>query len=265
MSMRTDITKRKELEAQILQASKMAALGEMAAGVAHEINNPLAILTMTLEQMNVATNAANTQSPDLKKFISRMQKTSERIDGIVKGLKTFARDGADQPKTIANIHQLIEETLLLCKEKFSTHGVKLTVEKDDIPNDLCLPCNSIQITQVLINLLNNAFDAIQGFEEKWIRLCLEVDTENLNIIVTDCGHGIPKEIINKIMEPFFTTKKLGCGTGLGLSISRGIVAAHQGHFFANENCKNTQFILRLPLRIVDVTAEVTVESQTRTG
>jgi signal transduction histidine kinase len=106
--------------------------------------------------------------------------------------------------------------------------------------------NSIQISQVILNLLNNAFDAIQDATDKWIKIQTYIEHGQVQIRVTDCGHGISNEVAKKIMQPFFTTKPIGKGTGLGLSISKGIVEAHQGKLTIDTESKNTCFVITLP-------------------
>ncbi len=106
-----------------------------------------------------------------------------------------------------------------------------------------------QISQVLLNLLNNSFDAIEERAEKWIRVRFEINSNKkiLIIKVTDSGDGIPNEIVHKMMNPFFTTKDIGKGTGLGLSISKGIIEEHGGHLIYNAQSKNTEFVVELPI------------------
>lgn len=104
-----------------------------------------------------------------------------------------------------------------------------------------------QLSQVILNLISNAVDAIMHQPEKWVELKITLQNEMIIFSVTDSGNGIPKEVAEKIMQPFFTTKEIGKGTGLGLSISKGIVEDHQGKFYYDENCKNTRFCVEIPI------------------
>jgi C4-dicarboxylate-specific signal transduction histidine kinase len=108
-------------------------------------------------------------------------------------------------------------------------------------------CRPTQLSQVLLNLLSNAFDAVSALSEKWVRLTVTQEEQKLIIKVIDSGNGIPSDIAEKIMQPFFTTKVIGKGTGLGLSISRGIIESHEGALFYDPSEKNTTFVIELPI------------------
>jgi signal transduction histidine kinase len=111
---------------------------------------------------------------------------------------------------------------------------------------ITLQCRAVEVSQVLVNLLNNAYDAIEGFSQKWIEIKVEESNESVILKVIDCGSGVNPEISDKILKPFFTTKAAGKGTGLGLSISQRIVEAHRGQFTIDTNAKNTTFVVELP-------------------
>jgi C4-dicarboxylate-specific signal transduction histidine kinase len=170
--------------------------------------------------------------------------TIERISKIVKGLRNFSRDGSKDPLTSILVSKIIEETINLCQEKMKSHGVALKVS--EIPIEAEILCRPIEISQVLLNLLNNAHDSVQELAEKWIRIEFEQNEKELCLTVTDSGPRIPADIQKKIFQPFFTTKEIGKGTGLGLSISTGIAFAHGGLLEYDDSCTNAKFILRLP-------------------
>ena len=245
-----DITEQKELEAQLdserlrsVNQEKMASLGEMAGGVAHEINNPLAIIDGVARNLEVLIRRG---SPDVEKvnaMCERLRKTVKRIAKIVSSLRAFSRDASADPFEPAAVKEIVEETLDFCRERFKHHEVELRIG-EIFP--ATIECRQIEISQVLINLLNNAFDAIAELPEKWVEVGVEDSGEYVEIHVTDSGSGLPEEIAEKIMQPFFTTKDLGKGTGLGLSISRGIVEHHNGVLRVDTSHKNTRFVLSLP-------------------
>lgn len=245
-----DLTSQKQAEkliensrAQMMLSSKLSALGEMAGGVAHEINTPLAIIQMRAGQL---LECMSEDIYDKKMFTDALlaiDKTVKRIAKIVQGLKTFARDGKNDPFEKTSINQVIEETFSLCREKFYHHGVQLFFEPTV---DLTINCRTCEISQVLLNLLNNAFDAIEKLDDRWVRVEVIEEADHVAISIIDSGEGIPVDIQEKIMNPFFTTKDVGKGTGLGLSISRGIIEAHNGSIHIDNNCENTKFCLRLP-------------------
>ncbi|MEK6627111.1 MAG: ATP-binding protein [Bdellovibrionota bacterium] len=236
----------KEQTALLVNTSKMSALGEMAGGVAHEINTPLAIIGMRVEQMEECVNDGDFDAIDFVEAISVIKSTVTRIAAIVGGLRFFAREGKLAETQTISISKLTEETISFCSERFSNHGVQLDIVKNEIYATTQIECRTVEMSQVLLNLLNNAFDAVEGLKEKWIRLEFSESGQFVDISVTDSGHGIPKDIQEKIMQPFFTTKEIGKGTGLGLSISNGIIMSHQGKIYIDNNCPNTKFTVVIP-------------------
>lgn len=239
-----DITKRKESESQLMHSAKLATLGEMSASIAHEIKNPLAVIhgkvSSLLRKKDAVTGIVTTKESDLE----LIKTTADRINKIIKGLKAFSRSGEGDPYEVANFHDLLEDARNLVDEKFKSAGVEFRVVSGD---PIYFECRFVQVSQVVINLLNNAFDAIQEKEDKWIEL--KVGTFNdkfFEVTVTDCGPGIPEDVVKRLMNPFFTTKGRGKGTGLGLSISKKIIESHHGEFFLDRSSPNTKFVIRLP-------------------
>lgn len=237
-----DVTDERANQMALVQASKMASLGEMASGIAHEINNPLSIIIAKIAQIRKKRGADHVLQEDLDKIES----TTLRISKIVHGLLTFSRDSKEQNLELIRLSKLIETSLDLVRERLKTKNIEIRIT-NDLPSDLEVSCRSVQLSQVLINLINNSADAIDSLPTKWIELKFSQIHERLRIEVIDSGAGIPLEIYEKIMQPFFTTKPLGKGTGLGLSISRGIVESHNGTFEIDINHPNTCFVIHLPL------------------
>lgn len=170
--------------------------------------------------------------------------TVQRISGIINGLRTFSRDGNGDQMALVPVKQIVESTLTLCREKLK--HAEILIQVDPLDDDLKARCRPVQISQVLLNLVGNACDAILALDEKWIRISAERRSDDVVISVTDSGPGIPTEVRAKLFQPFFTTKEIGKGTGLGLSISRGIVDGHRGTLMVDERCGNTRFLLQLP-------------------
>lgn len=240
-----DITARKAAEESLVFSSKMASLGEMAGGVAHEINNPLAIL---FGKIHSITNSLQNFEANKKKVFDDIEKlkiTTERIANIVKGLRVFSRSADRDPFDHTDIYKVVFDTAALCFEKFKNAGVDINFKNVQRQK---IFCQETQISQVLLNLLNNSFDAIKDLKEKWIKIETCVMQDTLQIYVTDSGNGISHEVSKRIMEPFFTTKEPGQGTGLGLSISKGIIDSHEGKIYYDQNSKNTRFVIELPLK-----------------
>jgi len=236
-----------ELDIQKIKAaetSKMAALGEMAAGIAHEINGPLTIIRGRAQQLLRAVNEDRMDQESFHKLLSVIELTTLRIAKIVSGLKTFSRNAEKDPFVPTSVQSLIDHTMIFCIEKFETNSVSLAYAKN---MDCEVNIREAQISQVLLNLINNAFDAVEKLKDPWVQVDVQIHDEKwVDILVIDSGPGISDELVEKIMKPFFTTKEVGKGTGLGLSISKEIIEEHGGQLILDRSSLNTKFIVRLP-------------------
>jgi signal transduction histidine kinase len=233
-----------ESQAQKVASSKMYTLGEMAAGIAHELNNPLAVI-----QGLAWVTITNLQNSDFKiskieESMGKIIKMTERSGKIIKGLRAFARDAAQDPMDKIEIGQVVEDTLELCKSRINHRGIEIYWQPEKKYYSLG---RAVQISQVLLNLLNNAADAIESSEAPWIKISIIQNDNKWIVSVSDSGSGIPEDIVKKMMTPFFTTKPSGKGTGLGLSISSSILRGHQGDFWYEKNSPNTCFSFSLPI------------------
>jgi PAS domain S-box-containing protein len=247
-----DITARKELEAQleasrmqVISSARLSALGMMAGGVAHEINNPLGIIHAYASNLLEMARDGEISLPVLESTSASIKETAERIGSIVKSLRHIAREGDGDPILPASLRDLIERVLELSRERFRMHSVQLNCSPID--PQLQVPCREVQIAQVVMNLLQNAFDAVVDSPgEKWVAVDVSAPDGSVVVSVTDSGPGVPPSIRARIMEPFFTTKPVGKGTGLGLSLSRSIAAGHGGELTLGERNGHTCFSLTLP-------------------
>jgi PAS domain S-box-containing protein len=249
-----DITERKQMEAQIeaskeqlVTSARLSALGVMAGGIAHEINNPLGIIHALASDLIDAVKDKGTAPPGMvMRNSTRIRETSDRIARIIKSLRHISREGSSDKFRSMPISRVLEETLEVCQARFKANGVKLLLPAH-IP-ELSVRCREVQIAQVLLNLLQNAFDAVVGEKgERWVRLDVASRDDALVISVTDSGPGIPPKLRTRIMEPFFTTKPVGKGTGLGLSLSKNIAEEHGGKLEYTEENGRTCFSLALPM------------------
>ncbi len=227
---------------KLIQTSKMASLGVMAGGVAHEINNPLAIIMGKAERL-LKSDAQDLTPEFVMQNVTKIEQMTARIAKIIKGLRSFSRNSEKDPYTEVPLQAVVDDTLEFCRERFKNHQVKLVVEG---PLDLKISARPAELSQVLLNLMNNAFDAIHELPEKWVKVIVEEKAEWVRIQIIDSGHGIPKNVADRLMEPFFTTKPVGKGTGLGLSISKGIIEDHHGRFWINHEHVNTCFVIEIP-------------------
>ena len=245
------------------QSARLAALGEMAGGISHEINSPLAAITGYLALLEIKLKKEVPESDKILDLTSKIKTVIDRIVKIITNLRTFASDKDNSQFEKNSMKKIIEDTSLFCMNRFQNDNVKFTVE---IPEDFTFECQAQQLTQVLLNLLNNSFYAIQDSANKWIHIQAHSDGKTVEIAVTDSGLGIAKDIRDKIMQPFFTTKEIGQGTGLGLSTAQGIIKTHHGRFFYNETSKNTQFVIQLPVvQPIANTATVTTLNANRSA
>ncbi|HEY7402147.1 MAG TPA: PAS domain S-box protein [Candidatus Angelobacter sp.] len=249
-----DITERKQMEAQIeaskvqlVASARLSALGMMAGGVAHEINNPLGIIHALASDLRDMVEEEGAAPPEIvARNSARIRETADRIAQIVKSLRQISREGSRDTLHPAQVSHVVEATLAICRERFRANAVELMLPQS-LP-DLSVPCREVQIEQILLNLLQNAFDAVaEQPVEKWVRLDVSLSEESVIFSVTDNGPGIPEELRPHIMEPFFTTKPVGKGTGLGLSLSKTIAEEHGGKLEYSEDHGHTRFSLILPL------------------
>jgi C4-dicarboxylate-specific signal transduction histidine kinase len=234
----------KHQEAQMITTAKMSALGEMAAGIAHEINNPLAIISASAERLHFLVELEKLSPEKACELSRKITGTVGRIAKIISGLRSFARQGAKDQFNAVHVQTIVDDTLSFCQERLRHASIQLNVRIE--PPDLAIMCRPAEISQVLLNLLNNAHDALHDQPVREIEIGAAIISDATEIWVKDSGSGIPPEVRSKIMQPFFTTKDIGKGTGLGLSISSGIAAAHGGSLRLDESSPQTRFVVRLP-------------------
>ncbi|AIE88025.1 PAS domain S-box protein [Fimbriimonas ginsengisoli] len=243
LGVRTDIGERKRLESQIRQTEKLAALGELVAGVAHEINNPLAAISVNAQILKRVSDSG------VQKRAETILRMVDRATRIGKSLLAFSRES--QPRQKAQpINDVLNTAIELCESSVRRENVLLEValcEENPI-----VYVDESQIEQVVLNLVSNALHAMRGSGRGQLKLRTTRERDWAVISIDDQGLGIPNEHQNRVFEPFFTTKPVGEGTGLGLSICHGIAEAHRGSLsFESRPGEGTTFNLRLPLRVDD--------------
>lgn len=245
-----DITERKNLQEQLIQSAKLAAIGELISGVTHEVNNPLAIVLGYAEMIMKEQEL----DEDTKKYAGIIHKESERARKVIQNLLSFARQH-DPEKEEISVNELLDNTLLLAEYDLKKNNINIKKSyARDLPSIMADPN---QLQQVFLNLLINAQQAVadnNGKGEISIETSLiENDTTKnskfVKIIIRDNGKGIKENVLNKIFDPFFTTKPVNKGTGLGLSVSHGIIKEHSGNIYAvnNEKSDGARFCIELPL------------------
>ncbi len=243
-----DITERKRVQAMMLESQKLADLGTLAAGVAHEINSPLQVITGVSQSLinRLDKGLWNNDSLDhLRRQLGMIHRNGSRCARIARSLRIYAHASTGQSER-NDLNVLVHDTLLLIEHQLKNWS-NITVVTDLAADLPALQCDRNQISQVLINLLTNAQDAMPEGGEVTIRTSYDSTRQRIILQVTDTGAGIPEPIQTKIFDPFFTTKPVGEGTGLGLSIVSGIVRAHGGEIdVSSAPGQGTTFTLSFP-------------------
>jgi len=238
-----DVTKEKSAQQQILQSSKMAAIGELAAGVAHEINNPLTAV-IGFSDLWLRRNIDNEK---LRSDLEKIYEAGSRAAEIVKNLLSFSRNQRQAERGPVSVNEAVKSSLELIRSRYEKEGIAID---EDLAEDLpYIFGNCGQIQQVVLNLVSNARDAILD-SGKGGRIEVRTRRSDKTVLleVSDDGPGIPEELCEKIFEPFFTTKSPGKGTGLGLSITYSIIREHGGNISLRSGGKRgTTFVVELPV------------------
>jgi PAS domain S-box-containing protein len=244
----TDITDAVLLQAKLAHSERMAAIGRLVSGVAHEVNNPLAAILgftdLLLENPEMPQNARE----DLQIILHETQRTKD----IVQDLLSFARQRPVQ-RELVHVNNVLRQTIKLRSYDFASHGVEVTEDFDE--NLAPALGDAQQLQQVFLNILNNAYDAVQDAGQRG-RIVIHTgrDDQNIEVAIADNGTGVPDT--ERIFDPFYTTKQAAKGTGLGLSICYGIVRAHGGEILCrnNEDGQGSTFIVRVPIATEAATA-----------
>ncbi|MBA2403458.1 MAG: GHKL domain-containing protein [Bdellovibrionales bacterium] len=232
----------KERSDQFLGQSKYSELGMMSAGIAHEINNPLAIIQAKTTQLLRICHDPK-RMLEVSSGLEQILQTSDRINRTIQGVRNFVHQDERVPNEEFSVKDLVDDVLAFCGQRMKNHGINLRLYGTD---NYILKGHKIQLEQVLLNLLNNSFDAIEFLSDKWIEMSLNETEHCIEMFVKDSGTGIPPETARHMMDPFYTTKKVGKGTGLGLALAKGIVEKHGGSLEYVANAQHTTFKLELP-------------------
>jgi C4-dicarboxylate-specific signal transduction histidine kinase len=229
---------------QLVQAGKLATLGELATGIAHELNNPLNNIGLfagnAIDSLELGEESKGRAVGALRDVLQQVRKATE----IISHLRTFGR-AAPVSRDLVSLRVVIEQAISLVQEQLRLRQIDVTIELG--PEDLIVEGNSIQLEQVFINLLTNARDAVADSPRKAIRISGAIHSTDVQVTFTDTGRGIPRELEGRIFDPFFTTKEIGKGTGLGLSIIYGIVREHGGTIsVVSRPGEGATFLISLP-------------------
>ncbi len=226
-----------------LHSAKLAALGEMSSGLAHELKNPLFVISGFIQVIDRLSSKNELTHDKLKDLLLPIVNTVDRMNKIINGLSRYSRHSEDESFTEITISALYSQTLDFANIKLKEKQVSFELVLDQ---EITISCKSVQISQVILNLINNSIDAIEDLSKRWIRVYTYFAGDNIIIHHTDSGTGIAPEIVEQLFLPFFTTKDVDKGTGLGLSISTKIINAHRGELIYEEKDNHTGFKITLP-------------------
>jgi C4-dicarboxylate-specific signal transduction histidine kinase len=235
----------RDKQEQLVQAGKLATLGELTTGVAHELNNPLNNIGLfvgnAIDHVQLGRFDPERVVADLGKAMDQVRKATE----IITHLRTFGRPASVMVEPV-DLDEIIERAVRLVQEQLRLRGIDVAL--DLCGDELIVLGNPIQLEQVFINLLTNSRDALTEVEPKQIHIASARDGETVKVRFADTGTGIPAGIVQRIFDPFFTTKDVGAGTGLGLSITYSIVKEHGGQIWVDGRPREgAMFQIELPL------------------
>lgn len=219
-------------------------MSKLSSGLAHELLTPLTVMDFNIQKTKELMEKKTFDQKAAENFLNKMQLVQKRLTDTVQAVQAFAVQARVQNPMKKNLTELCEEVRELVTPRLKLRRVELQ-DFSAPPTELLT--RGTQISQVLVNLIHNAADAVAPLDERWVRLEFTRLPQAIEIRVIDSGLGIPTEVASKLMEPFFTTKTGGEGTGLGLSLAARIVADHHGELFYDAAAVHTTFVLRLPL------------------
>jgi len=251
IALKNDITlkrnyeiKIKEQQQMLISSNRCKALGDMAASIAHEINNPLTIINLKTRVLIKKIESNNVENKDFMDSLKNIDATTKRIARIVNSLKLFTKNSDNDAMKMVSASYLMQVLLDLCQEDITRKNIALDLQ---IKDDFTFECNEGLVIQLLMNLIKNSITAVSKADEKWIKIEFTTDQYLFYINITDSGNGIDQNIIERLMEPFVTTNKDHSSLGLGLSIANGIANTHSGKLYFDKTCQFTRFVFSAPL------------------
>lgn len=229
----------------MIHSARMRSLGEMAAGIAHEVNNPIASVRLLSETLGSFRNSKlerHELDAQVANIAQRIDQNCLRVANIINTMRRLCNDDPDgTPLDNVSLRRLCEGVAEMARLRLHRGGIRMIAAE----TDAWVLGRESEFAQILINLVNNAIDAVTGSESPWIRLDVQETDDAFEVSVTDSGTGIPASHVHRIMEPFFTSKRSSHGVGLGLTISQKLAQRHGGRLFVDTASPNTRFVLRL--------------------
>ena len=244
------IQKLKDNNLKMSHQSRLAGIGEMAANLSHEINNPLMGINLNVEKVKILNSRdldPEKKKEQINESCSKIQGVVKKISNIIRGLSRISNQSEDGVKSKHSFRKLYLETEAFSLESFKNNRIKYTCQ--EIDSDLMINVQEVQFSQVILNLLTNALHAVRNLEteDRWIDMSYKKNNKELEITFKNGGPQIPKEYQERIFEPFFTTKQVGEGTGLGLQLCKKILESCDASIKLNEKSPNPSFTIKIPL------------------
>lgn len=247
-----DISERNALESKLnqeramsLNTAKLTSLGLMAGGIAHEINTPLGVIMISNEEIEGQLRSKNIDLDYALSLSETIKSTTLKVSRIITALKSLSHVSNKDVYSYNSIDQVVDSVLTLANEKIKFNKVDIIYNNSLGPNSE-MYCDQVQISQVILNLISNSIDAVENLDDKWIKINISEEGSFIYLSIIDSGKGISENNLNKIFQPFFTTKPVGKGTGLGMSISKSIAVKHGGDIVYDKSSLETKIDLMLP-------------------
>lgn len=231
-------------QSRLIETAKIAGVADIAAGMAKQINSPLAIILGYCKRIELLDQRQRLTIDEAKNLIAQISTAALRIDSTIKGLRMMAHEDDHAPFYYERVAHLMKESVGLCDFRFEEAGVRL--EQCEIDQTLRIECRAGQVIQVLFNILCNALEAVKEVPSPWVKIEVAQNEEMVEIIISDCGVIQSDEVKAKMFEPFYSTKPSGTGIGLGLTTSDHIVRSHNGSLYLDTGSTNTKIILQFP-------------------
>lgn len=231
---------------RLLLSGKLTSVGKMATSMILEMRHPVELIMVNAQLLD-----DHIRDREATEMLQAIIQAGTQVSKIVEGLRGFSQSEGREAREIVSLQKVLKDVTKLIRKTFASNKVKLSMPKVD--PTIGLECIPTEISQVLLNLLNNAVEAQSGEEGAWTRVEVETADDKMTLSVIDSGDGLPAELTEKLMEPFFTTKAAGAGTGtgLGLTIARKITESHGGQFILDTESENTRFAVVLPMVTIE--------------
>ncbi len=252
-ALKVEVAQRLRIEAQmlrhqtkLLESGRFVAVAQMAGGIAHDITNPLMIIEGMVDRVRKLPYTDEAIHKRLEEALERILANTQRITTVIRGVRAMAWGREDDDIEVVDVEAMLDDVLSIAKERFRSHYVDLRVKNNC--GTVFIKCQRLQISQVILNLLNNSNDAVSLVRgQRWVEIDVEKVDDKIEISVVDNGPAVSIEVRDKILQPFFTTKKKQKHLGLGLTLSKQILERHQGEIFFDSKAAHTRFVIRLPL------------------